>query len=320
MLTGRVPFPGNTPATLYAHEHRPVPHPCSLKVDLPELVADALFKMLAKAYDDRFSSAFAFVARLREILLTEKQFRERQIHLVPLYQHLQAAVESGNWAEALVLGGQIQALDTDYQDVSQLMEKARVQMRQSPHEIQSQYRIQELLPRRAWIGGGLAALLLIAVLILMAQGGRGDTEANIHLSATPKPTENIVSMLDARPTITPTPAIATMTKEPIITQTESPSATPSLTLAPIPKPTATPTATVTPAYAPTPSPTPNWTPTETPTQVHPTIATAATTLPQEEGFEIISIVPVSGSSVSSETVFDVRLVYNSLRGCLKIQS
>ena len=30
MLTGRVPFPGNTPATLYAHEHKPVPPPRSL--------------------------------------------------------------------------------------------------------------------------------------------------------------------------------------------------------------------------------------------------------------------------------------------------
>jgi serine/threonine protein kinase len=65
MLTGRVPFPGNTPATLNAHEHKPVPPPRSLRPDLPKQVARALLKMLAKAPEDRFVSARAFVARMR---------------------------------------------------------------------------------------------------------------------------------------------------------------------------------------------------------------------------------------------------------------
>jgi tRNA A-37 threonylcarbamoyl transferase component Bud32 len=65
MLTGRVPFPGNTPATLNAHEHRPVPPPRSLCPDLNEQVAEALLKMLAKTPQDRFASARVFAAHMR---------------------------------------------------------------------------------------------------------------------------------------------------------------------------------------------------------------------------------------------------------------
>ncbi|NBD34445.1 MAG: protein kinase, partial [Chloroflexi bacterium] len=36
MLTGRVPFPGNTPATLNAHENKPAPPPRKFRPDLPE--------------------------------------------------------------------------------------------------------------------------------------------------------------------------------------------------------------------------------------------------------------------------------------------
>ncbi len=65
MLTGRVPFPGNTPATLYAHEHKPVPPPRSLRPDLSESTATALIKMLSKSPDERYPDAKAFVAELR---------------------------------------------------------------------------------------------------------------------------------------------------------------------------------------------------------------------------------------------------------------
>jgi len=64
MLTGRVPFPGNTAATLYAHEHKPVPPPLSLRPYLPEPVATALLKMLAKAPAERYRSTGDFTCAL----------------------------------------------------------------------------------------------------------------------------------------------------------------------------------------------------------------------------------------------------------------
>ncbi len=64
MLTGRVPFEGNTSATLYAHEYKPVPPPQELRPELSDDTARALVKMLAKDKADRFESATAFVQAL----------------------------------------------------------------------------------------------------------------------------------------------------------------------------------------------------------------------------------------------------------------
>jgi serine/threonine protein kinase len=68
MFTGRVPFPGNTPATLHAHEYKPVPPPRSLNPDLPSSVAKALVKMLAKEPAQRYPTSVAFVADLQQAL------------------------------------------------------------------------------------------------------------------------------------------------------------------------------------------------------------------------------------------------------------
>lgn len=67
MLAGRVPFPGNTPGTLNAHLNLGVPDPRRFVQDLPQKVTAALLKMLAKSPANRFPTAGAFVARLREI-------------------------------------------------------------------------------------------------------------------------------------------------------------------------------------------------------------------------------------------------------------
>jgi serine/threonine protein kinase len=76
MLTGRVPFPGKTPATLNAHEHKPVPRPRSLRPELPQRAAAALLKMLAKTPGDRYPTAAAFVAALRRVTRPEKEPRQ----------------------------------------------------------------------------------------------------------------------------------------------------------------------------------------------------------------------------------------------------
>jgi len=152
MLTGRVPFPGNTPATLYAHEHKPVPPPRSLCSGLSEAVEAALLRMLAKAPAERFPSARAFVAQLREALLAEQQ----AARLAPLYAQLQAAAARQEWAEVLALGGRIQALDPAYRDVVEWMGRARDYLRRPPR------RLPRGRPAWLWrVGGGVAALLLV---------------------------------------------------------------------------------------------------------------------------------------------------------------
>ena len=73
VLAGRVPFPGDVPATLDAHEHRPVPPPRSLCPDLSPAVEEPILRMLAKAPADRFPSARDFILQLREALPAEDQ-------------------------------------------------------------------------------------------------------------------------------------------------------------------------------------------------------------------------------------------------------
>jgi formylglycine-generating enzyme required for sulfatase activity/tRNA A-37 threonylcarbamoyl transferase component Bud32 len=150
MLTGRVPFPGNTSATLNAHLNLEPLEPQAICKDLSPEVAAALLEMLAKPPGDRFASARAFVARLRETELSESRIREREGQLAPLYEQLQAAVAREEWTEVLALGGQIRALDPGYRDVPQLIERASGHLR----------RRRPSLPARAW-GVGVAGLFLV---------------------------------------------------------------------------------------------------------------------------------------------------------------
>jgi len=204
MLTGRVPFPGNTPATLNAHEHKPVPPPRSLRPDLAEPVEVVLVKMLAKAPADRFASARAFIGRLRE--------GQRDAQLAPLYEQLQAAAAEGDWAEVLALGGRIRALAPAYRDVVQLMAQARKRLRRSQ---------RRQVPAWAWAVGGVVVLALLVGLGGLELGWWSAEEPMEELGMVPTevPTE--------RPTEIPTEApteehIKEPTPEPTPVPTEKP--------------------------------------------------------------------------------------------------
>jgi Protein kinase domain/Galactose oxidase, central domain len=65
LLTGRVPFKAETPlAVLLAHMHRPVPPPRDIHAGVAAGVSEVLIQGLAKAPEDRFPTAAAFVAAL----------------------------------------------------------------------------------------------------------------------------------------------------------------------------------------------------------------------------------------------------------------
>jgi formylglycine-generating enzyme required for sulfatase activity len=164
MLTGRVPFPGNTPATLNAHEHKPVPPPRSLRPELPESVAAVLLKMLAKAPGDRYPSACAFVEELDRAW----QSGQRAAQLVPLYERLQAAVEGKNWAEVSEVGGQIQAIDPDYCDVADLTARARRQLQRS-RGLTAPRRV----PRWTWAAVGAVVVAVLSGLAYLGWGYLG---------------------------------------------------------------------------------------------------------------------------------------------------
>jgi len=191
MFTGRVPFPGSTPATLYAHEHKPVPPPRSLCPGLSQAVEGALLQMLAKAPARRFPSACAFVAQLREAPLAEQQ----AARLAPLYEQLQAVAARQEWAEVLTLGGRIQELAPAYRDVAGWMGRARDHLRRPPR------RPLRVRPDWLWpVVGGVAALLVvigIAVVVVPRLFGMllpptfvpQPTDTRVPPTATSRPTE-----------------------------------------------------------------------------------------------------------------------------------
>jgi len=220
-LTGRVPFPGNTPATLNAHEHKPVPSPRSFHPQISGAVEAALLKMLAKAPADRFAAACAFAARLRQARLAADEARRREAQLAPLYDRLQAAAAQKDWAEVLALGGRIQALDPAYRDVAGRMEQARRELRRGRRR-----------PVPAWAWGVGGAVVLGVMVLLVVFGSRWN------------------EWLVQRPAETPT-----------ITRTHTPTLTPTMvpsTPAPTGTPTDTPTPTETPTRVPTPTPADTW--------------------------------------------------------------
>jgi len=226
MLTGRVPFPGNTPATLNAHEHKPVPPPRSLRPGLPRAMEKALLKMLAKAPADRFATAGAFVARLRDALLAEGKARQQREQLGSLYRRLKTAADAAGWPEVLALGGQIRALEPGYRDVQEWIARARMQMHLLPS-------MRRPLPR--WIGivGGVLALALLL----------GGVYLGTRIGSEPTPEPTATAAVVQRPT--------TPTAMDVPTPTATP--TPANTPAPADTPTATPTDTPIPTRAHTPT-------------------------------------------------------------------
>jgi len=181
MLTGRVPFPGNTPATLNAHLNLDPPDPRAIRRGLSSAVAEALLKMLDKAPGERFASACAFVARLREALLTESQTLKREAQLGALYERLGAAATQEDWPEVLALGGQVRALDPAYRDVPALMERAREALRRPASGGRWGGRLASL-PGWAWAAG---ALILVAVLFVVGQALSAEPSERPDATRTP---------------------------------------------------------------------------------------------------------------------------------------
>jgi len=193
ILTGRVPFPGNTPATLNAHEHKPVPPPKDLCPDLPEPVAVALLTMLSKAPEARFPSAKEFVTALRD---AHEQAQQAAV-FAALYEAFQDAEQEARWADVLKLGGQILAAHPDDQGVSRSMAQAQAHLSGKP--------VHTLF--WGWLVGGIAVLVLLFVGL-----GNGDwwdignEPLALALPSPVSPTETVI--LTLTPVATPTLVLA----------------------------------------------------------------------------------------------------------------
>lgn len=157
MFTGRVPFPGNTPATLNAHENKPVPPPQQFRPDLPDSFVEALLIMLSKGPEARFATASAFVAQLRAVLDAQTYHQERAAQLSDLYACLKESARSKRWDDVLTISERIHAIDRDYRDV-------KTRMLDAKRESAAQERARAAHSRRwRWIVVGGMLLTLLAV-------------------------------------------------------------------------------------------------------------------------------------------------------------
>jgi serine/threonine-protein kinase len=66
LLTGELPFKGSVGELVFAHLHQPPPDPRAKLPTLPSAIARAIVKALAKDRAERFASAGAFAAALRQ--------------------------------------------------------------------------------------------------------------------------------------------------------------------------------------------------------------------------------------------------------------
>jgi serine/threonine-protein kinase len=233
MLTGRLPYDGDTPvAIILKHVREPLTPPSVFNPNIPPELERIVLKAMAKDPEERYQSAAEMLADLNAFAaqLGQTQLPAPHSHDTPVRATARSAA-----------------------DISTI--------HLPPPK------------RRLPIGiGALLILVILGILgaLSLANGEvpllgialRPSETPTVTPSATPSPTATATP--SATPTSTPSPTdtpSATPTDTPSATPTVTPSATPTST----PSPTATPTATPTNTPSATPTPTATFTPTPTPT-------------------------------------------------------
>jgi serine/threonine-protein kinase len=135
MLTGRVPFEGDTSlVVLYKHVTDPPPPPREINPDIPEAVEQVVLKALAKEPVDRFQRAGQMVRALQKAvtggtvataaisLVDERRQRER---LAGLYVQAVTLLEAEEWQKALEKWAKVQAIDAAYPDPQEVASRAK---------------------------------------------------------------------------------------------------------------------------------------------------------------------------------------------------
>ena len=283
MLTGQVPFAGDTSlVVLLKHLKEPPPPPGQINPDIPEPVERVLLKALAKDPRDRFRRAGEMVTALQQamtggpvvtaaISLAEEREREQE-KLAALYAEAVAFLKNKEWQKALEKWVEIQAIDPTYTDSQQVAatarrELARLEAAATPLELRlpatkESVPLWRKVPGWVWaaLGGAILLSAVMAGTIWMTSPKAGESVVLVSPTSTPEP-----------PTLTPTVAVgatqtalAALAADVIATALAQASATmgasmpaPTETLmsTPTPVPT-TATATHTPAPPPpTPVPT-----------------------------------------------------------------
>jgi serine/threonine-protein kinase len=124
MLSGRLPFEGESTTLLHAHAYNEPVVPLELIPELGEDLIALLLKALAKPPDQRFPSAEALVKALRQLETQRAQRQTQQTKLEELLAQAKTAREKSNWFALNQLCLQILERDRSHPDALQLMAEA----------------------------------------------------------------------------------------------------------------------------------------------------------------------------------------------------
>jgi len=308
MLTGRVPFEGDTSlVVLLKHLTDPPPPPREINADIPESVERVVLKALAKNPVDRFQWAGEMVTALQKavaggpvvtaaISLADERRRQEE-KLAALYVEAVGFLEAEEWQKALEKWVEVQAIDPDYPDPQKVVATAKrglamLEAAVAPVELVPPVK-EETVPiwrgRPVWVWAAMAGAILVVTVIAGATflSSRGGV-LSLSKRGTLAPTSTVARATTRAVTVAPQPESPTAGSA--LPAVGYPTSTPVLaTPTPLP-PTATP-------VPPTASPTPTGTdmPTQTPA---PPTATAAQTLTPPTSTLVPTVVPQPVGSIA----------------------
>jgi hypothetical protein len=259
MLTGRVPFEGDTSlVVLYKHVTDPPPPPREINPGIPEAVEQVVLKALAKEPVDRFQRAGQMVRALQKAVtggpvataaISLVDERRQQERLAGLYVQAVTLLEAEEWQKALEKWAKVQAIDPAYPDSQEVASRAKRGLAKLEAAVTPAERVPPLkgetvpiwrrLPVWVWavIGGTILLAAVIGIAILPI-GPKAD-ESLVVLSPTSIPVPP--------PTLTPTVGVAA-TQTALVAEVMATTVAQVLATvdASMPTPTNTPTATQTP--------------------------------------------------------------------------
>jgi len=142
-LTGRAPFEGEMPTVLHAQAYEAPPSPQELLPALGDDLSAVLLRALAKPPEERYPSAGAFVAALREIADAWTEAQARAATLEQLETQAQELLDGGQWLEALDCCTQMVRLDPDRPAALEMLTKAKQGLDRERAEAVKRRRLEE---------------------------------------------------------------------------------------------------------------------------------------------------------------------------------
>ncbi len=125
MLTGHAPFAGETPTVIHAHAYEAPPPPQEVLPELGHDLSAVLLRALRKPPAERYPSAGAFVAALREVADSWTAAAERESTLEQLAAQAKELLAAGEWLEALDCCTQMVRLDSDHPAALEMLTTAK---------------------------------------------------------------------------------------------------------------------------------------------------------------------------------------------------